>query len=52
VVVLESALGTAVINIFLFVMPVVIGLSSITYYFIERPFLKRRKDYIQERTDT
>ena len=45
----ESALGTAVINISLFIMPLVIGLSSITYYFVERPFLERRKGYIQEK---
>ena len=50
VVTLENALGTAVVNIFLFIMPLVIGVSSITYYLIERPFLERRKDYIQERT--
>jgi len=43
---LENALGTAVINVALVVMPIVILVSAITYYCIERPFLVRRSSYM------
>lgn len=43
----ENAMGTAVINIFLFVMPLVLVISAATYYCIERPFLVHRTTYIR-----
>ena len=44
---IQNPLGTAVANIFLIIMPVIIIFSILTYLFIERPFLIRRKDYIR-----
>jgi len=43
---LDDALGAAVINVFLVVMPLVIAISAVTYYCIERPFLRRRATYV------
>lgn len=44
----ENALGTAVINVLVIIMPIVIAVSALTYYGIERPFLLRRKTYTQK----
>ena len=44
---LSDPVGTAAINIFVFIMPVVIAVSAVTYRLIERPFLRRRRTYMQ-----
>ncbi|NKB33549.1 MAG: acyltransferase family protein [Pseudomonadales bacterium] len=45
---LENALGTAVINVFVIMMPLVVAISAVTYYCIERPFLVRRTTYVKQ----
>ncbi|MDD9888924.1 MAG: acyltransferase [Gammaproteobacteria bacterium] len=45
---LDNPLGTAVIKVFVIVMPLVIAISAATYYCIERPFLRRRATYVQQ----
>lgn len=40
-------IGTSILNIAVIVMPAVVLVSTITYYFIERPFLARRSAYMQ-----
>lgn len=45
---LADPLGTAVLNVGLFVMPVVVVVAMLTYMGVERPFLKRRKAYMQK----
>lgn len=44
---LQDPMGTAILNTFLFIMPVVILVSALTYRLIERPFLVRRKSYME-----
>ncbi len=44
-----NPLGTAVLNTALLVMPVVVAVSAVTYYCIERPFLVRRRQYMKPR---
>ena len=39
--------GTAILNIAALVMPVVVLVSALTYYSIERPFLARRSAYME-----
>lgn len=46
--VLENPLGTAVLNVAVIIMPLVIAISAITYYCIERPFLVRRSTYVKK----
>ena len=43
---LDSALATALANTAVLVMPVVIALASLSYFAIERPFLRRRQAYV------
>lgn len=45
----NDAMGTAILNIFVVVMPVVVLVSALTYYCIERPFLVRRSTYMEAR---
>jgi peptidoglycan/LPS O-acetylase OafA/YrhL len=45
---LDSPLGTAVLNVCVIIMPLVIGISAVTYFCIERPFLIRRTTYLQK----
>ena len=47
IILLENPLGTAVTNIFLLILPIVIVCSIFTHYCIEKPFLQRRKDYVR-----
>jgi len=44
---LSDPLGTAVLNTLLLMLPLVLLLGSITYFFVERPFLQRRSKYMQ-----
>lgn len=41
--------GTAILNIAVLIMPVVVLVSGLTYYCIERPFLARRSAYMEAR---
>ena len=52
IILIESPLGTAVTNILLFILPIVIVSSIFTYYFIEKPFLQMRKDYVRQKIKT
>ena len=47
VILLGNALGTGVLNTAIFVMPPVIMVSALTYWGIERPFLRRRQKYVK-----
>lgn len=42
---LSDPVAMAVLNTFLLIMPVVIAVSGISYFLIERPFLVRRRSY-------
>ena len=52
IILIESPLGMAVTNILLFILPIVIVSSIFTYYFIEKPFLQMRKDYVRQKIKT
>ena len=47
IILLENPLGTAVTNVFLLILPIVIVCSIFTHYCIEKTFLQRRKDYVR-----
>ena len=44
---LNDPLGTAVLNVFVFMLPLVLLLAATTYFCVERPFLLRRVKYTQ-----
>ncbi len=46
---LASPMATALVNVAILVMPVVLLVSAATYLAIERPFLRRRRAYVQAR---
>jgi len=47
---LNDPIGMAVFNTAVLIMPVVIGVATITYTCIERPFLVRRRTYMEGRS--
>ena len=44
---LNDPLGTAVLNVFVLMLPLVLLLAATTYFCVERPFLLRRVKYTQ-----
>jgi peptidoglycan/LPS O-acetylase OafA/YrhL len=44
---LTDPLATAVLNVFVFMLPLVLLLAATTYFCVERPFLLRRRKYTQ-----
>lgn len=46
----QDPIGMAVLNVAVLVMPVVVLVSAATYFCIERPFLVRRRAYMEART--
>jgi len=43
---LEEPISTAVLNTIIFILPLVLLLAATTYFFVERPFLLRRGNYM------
>jgi len=43
---LDEPIATAVLNTFVFILPLVLLLAATTYFFVERPFLLRRRSYM------
>jgi peptidoglycan/LPS O-acetylase OafA/YrhL len=44
---LGDPVATAALNTFVFMLPLVLLLATITYFCVERPFLLRRRKYVQ-----
>tara|TARA_B110000858_G_scaffold66259_1_gene76842 strand:- start:242 stop:1375 length:1134 start_codon:yes stop_codon:yes gene_type:complete len=44
---LSDPVATAVLNVFVFMLPLVLLLATISYFCVERPFLLRRRKYVQ-----
>ena len=44
---LSDPVATAVLNVFVFMLPLVLLLATIIYFCVERPFLLRRRKYMQ-----
>lgn len=44
---LSDPVGTAVLNVFVFMLPLVLLLATISYFCVERPFLMQRRKYVQ-----
>lgn len=44
---LEDPVLTALVNVAVLIMPLVIVVASISYFSVERPFLRRRKAYVR-----
>ncbi len=44
---LPDPIARAALNTFLLMLPLVLALSTATYFCVERPFLRRRKKYMQ-----